>query len=33
MIFNPQPKTILDAGDTLVAVGKKDSFSQLQEIL
>jgi voltage-gated potassium channel len=33
MIFNPRPKTILDAGDTLVAVGKKDSFRQLQEIL
>ncbi|MBT8763937.1 potassium channel protein [Desulfohalobiaceae bacterium Ax17] len=33
MIYNPVPKTVLEAGDTLVAVGKKDSFKKLQEIL
>lgn len=33
MIFNPQPKTVIHPGDTLVAVGRKENLTQLQAIL
>jgi voltage-gated potassium channel len=33
LIFNPSADTRIDAGDTLIVVGKKDSLLQLEEIL
>ena len=33
MNFNPQPQTVIKAGDTLVAVGKQENLERLQEIL
>ncbi len=33
MIFNPQSQTVLEAGDTMVLVGKKDGLDGLQEVL
>lgn len=33
MIFNPQPQSVLEAGDTMVLVGKKDGLDGLREIL
>lgn len=33
MIFNPQPQTVLEAGDTMVLVGKRESLDQLRNIL
>ncbi|MGM0609657.1 MAG: potassium channel family protein [Thermodesulfobacteriota bacterium] len=33
MNFNPQPRTVLDSGDTLIAVGKQDNLERLREIL
>lgn len=33
MIFNPQPQSVLEAGDTMVLVGKKDNLDHLRDIL
>lgn len=33
MTFNPEPKTVLQAGDTVIAVGSTQSFKQFEEIL
>ena len=33
MIFNPGPKEVIDASDTLLAVGKKSNLSAIKEIL
>jgi K+/H+ antiporter YhaU regulatory subunit KhtT len=33
MTFNPEPKTVLHAGDTVIAVGSTKSFQQFEEIL
>lgn len=33
MIFNPKPESILEAGDTMVLVGKKEALDGLREIL
>jgi voltage-gated potassium channel len=33
MIFNPLPKEVLEAGDTLILVGKNESLQQLREVL
>lgn len=33
MTFNPEPKTVLSAGDTVIAVGSTSSFEQFEEIL
>lgn len=32
MIFNPAPSEILEAGDVIVAIGKKDDLTQMQKI-
>ncbi|MGD9608710.1 MAG: TrkA family potassium uptake protein [Desulfovibrionaceae bacterium] len=33
MIFNPQPQSVLEAGDTMILVGKKDGLDGLRELL
>jgi len=33
MIFNPKPQSILEAGDTMVLVGKREELDGLREIL
>jgi len=33
MVFNPGPKEVINANDTLLAVGKKTNLSELKEIL
>lgn len=33
MIFNPQPQSVLEAGDTMILVGKQDGLDGLREIL
>jgi voltage-gated potassium channel len=33
MVFNPGPKEIIRANDTLLAVGKKTNLAELREIL
>ncbi|SDN34607.1 voltage-gated potassium channel [Desulfonauticus submarinus] len=33
MIFNPGPKTVISAGDTLIVVGNKDNLKRIEEIL
>jgi voltage-gated potassium channel len=33
MIFNPQPQSVLEAGDTMILVGSKDNLDGLREIL
>ena len=33
MVFNPQPQSVLEAGDTMILVGKQDGLDGLQEIL
>lgn len=33
MIFNPQPQAVLEAGDTMILVGRKDGLDGLREIL
>lgn len=33
LLFNPQPKEVIVAGDILVLVGGRDSLAQLQEVL
>ena len=33
MTFNPLPQTVLEAGDTMILVGKKDGLDGLREIL
>ena len=33
MYYNPQAQTIIESGDTLVAIGKKESLTQMMEIL
>jgi voltage-gated potassium channel len=33
MIFNPQPQSVLEAGDTMILVGKQDGLDGLKEIL
>ncbi len=33
MIFNPQPQAVLEPGDTMILVGKKDNLDHLREIL
>lgn len=33
MIFNPQPQSVLETGDTMVLVGKKEGLDGLREIL
>jgi len=33
MLFNPGPKTVLEAGDILIAIGSKDNLEAIEEIL
>ena len=33
MIFNPQPQSVLEAGDTMILVGRQDGLDGLKEIL
>ena len=33
MIFNPQPQSVLEAGDTMILVGKKDNLDGLRALL
>ncbi len=33
MVFNPQPQTVLEAGDTMILVGKKEDLDRLRAIL
>lgn len=33
MVFNPGPKEVIDANDTLLAVGKKTNLAEIKEIL
>lgn len=33
MVFNPGPKTVLEQGDTLIAVGSKENLRKVEEVL
>jgi voltage-gated potassium channel len=33
MVFNPGPREVIEAGDTLLAVGSKADLSRFQEAL
>ncbi|QLA16286.1 potassium channel family protein [Desulfolutivibrio sulfoxidireducens] len=33
MVFNPQPQAVLEAGDTMILVGKRDDLDRLRAIL
>ncbi len=33
MLYNPPPQTVINAGDTLLAIGRKENLRQLEQIL
>ena len=32
MVYTPPPETVLEAGDTLIALGKKSQLEQLEKL-